>query len=359
MTEQTTPMNLPEPLPQIGAVLSFDSEVSSPDDRGSRYWKIAGSCVLLSPNRCLAVGHVLGGRSAPPVIVRHRYAVFFPYAGFFRLSDPPLSWEIDQTKGDNLALIALERPVEHLRPLRALRIPNQERRTGSAVVCGYGSWPGSAFDRLEGLQQQHPVRLGRPQDASVPGWRHYDQLDVSWSSVANGGLTAGRGNSGGPFLRLDNGSRSVIGITREIQRDQQAGSWIGNDRTRWLSGALNGQGSVAVPITAPLSTTSRLLTIGAAEGEVVRFEVPEGATQVQATLNASQGLRLQMGIVPAAEARGLLNRLKLDDEASGQFLYRDLKLPEGLKEIAVGVSPVANARADAESVFAQLCVLFK
>jgi hypothetical protein len=352
--------DLPKPLPQVGAVLRFDSEISPPDFRGGKHWKLAGSCVLLSQNRCLTIGHILGGRWER--IAASRHAVFFPYEGFFALSGSPLEWEDKQTPGDNLALVDLARPVDHWPPLRHLRIRGVYRKTGSAFVCGYGCWPGSPFGRLEGLQQQHLVHLGPPHDVppqKVPGWRRYDRIDMSWSSMANRLHTAGRGNSGGPFLWQDNGSLFVVAITREVQRDQQVGSWIGNDRTRWLDHELNGQLQAAGhPWTAPLSTAWELLSFGAREGKLIRLPVPPGATLAKATLNACQGVRLQMEVVPEAQDDSLLDRVKGNDEASGQFLDRTCKLPEKTQEISIGVAAVARAQARSERVFAQLCVLF-
>src|SRR5262249_35067157 len=137
----------------------------------------------------------------------------------------------------NLALAELSGKLDAWPAIRPLKIDGQMKYDGMATICGYGSWPDSGFGNVEGLQQQLRVELGPPKVQpwrESPGWAHHDHLDVSWSSAANKGKTVGRGNSGGPFLWLENGVPAVIGITREVNKDQQVGSWISQDRNSWL-----------------------------------------------------------------------------------------------------------------------------
>jgi hypothetical protein len=209
---------------------------------------------------------------------------------------------------------------------------------------------------LEGIQQQHKIRLGPPpRKKSTSGWSHYDNLDLSWSSTENGGLKAGRGNSGGPMLWHENGSLSIVGISREVKEDQQVGSWIGWERRNWLRKALGPRQPPAGPMMP--QRIWKALNIDEA-GQVVFLDILNGVTRIQATLNASQGLRLQMGIESASNAQSLLTRLQSNNRSSGRFLFRSAEVPKDSGKIAIGICPVATAPRKAESVQAQLCVLF-
>jgi hypothetical protein len=345
---------LSQPLPQVGAVLCYDSELDAPRRYdGNKHWKLTGSCVLLAPQTILTIGHTMVPRDQSPE--RGRFAAFFPYTGLLPIAE--MHWE-SQVRGDNLALARLEEPVPIWPPLRQKKISSAFKTEGRALVCGYGSWSGESapFEGLQGLQQQNDVSLGPPEAPGQEGWRHYDNLDLSWSAAENR-LIAGRGNSGGPFLfAQDDGSRVVAGISRENTGDQQAGSWITWQRTRWLAGAIPepDQGGAG-----PRSDW-RPLRITAEEGRAERFAVPPGTRQIRVTLNASQGMRLQIGVVPSSQADGLLARLVDDKEAAGRFLCRTADLPEGTGEITVGVCRVASSpvQAGQEEVLAQLCVAF-
>lgn len=340
---------IPEPLPQIGAMLCRDTElpVYLHDVNGGKHWKLAGSCVLVAPDLVLTIGHILGEREQPPQL--DRYRVFLPYQGLLKIAEQPPQWEPQEARGDNLALIRLKDPVEEWAPLPPRKYdPVQEKEQGDALVCGYGSWPRSPLGRLEGIQQQHLIRLGPPKDPKFQ-WKHYDNLDLSWSASQNPGLIPGRGNSGGPMLK-ESPAGSVVGIIREAGKDQQAGSWIGRDRWRWLADLVQAH---------PPQREHRyqLLTIDGT-GQSIPFQVPPGTRSVRATLNASQGMRLQMEIVSADQSAGLLQRLAGNNRASGRFLHRTLDDLKGAKEIAIGVCPVATAPKQAKEVLAQLCVVF-
>lgn len=336
---------IPEPFPQIGAVLCLDTELPGDYKDGSKYWKLAGSCVLVAPRLILTIGHILGERHQPPRL--ERYLVFLPYQGLLELDGEPPEWEENQVEGDNLVLLLLKDTdtVEEWAPLPPRNYDLvQQKEQGDALVCGYGSWPQSGLSRMEGIQQHHLVRLAH-KDGEVP-WRHYDRLDLSWSSSRNNGLIPGRGNSGGPML-TESPAGPLVGIIREAGMDQQAGSWIGRDRWRWLA-------DLVQPQPPHPEHRYELLRIDGT-GQTIRFQVPNGAKGVRATLNASQGMRLQMKIAHRPEE---LQQLEESDPSSGRFLCRKLDLEAGTKEIVIGVCPVKRAPKHATEVLAQLCVLF-
>ncbi len=93
----------------------------------------------------------------------------------------------------------------------------------------------------------------------------------------------------------------------------------------------------------------------------MHLSVPAEASRVKATLNATEGLRLQMTLESAAGSEGIFERTKKDDDPrapSGQFLYREKPLAAGTDQVAICVAPVARAPARVDSVIAQLCVMF-
>lgn len=339
MTPQS-PVDWPDPLPQVGAVLYLDSEIGPdpPDYTGGKHWKLTGSCVLVAPDRILTIGHTLAARSE--ILPAGRYAAFFPYIGLIPVNTN-LEWETNQTRGDNLALATLEGRVEHLPPLRPYKILSSYKYSKQALVCGYGRWVKSPLGDHEGLQQQHLVSLGPSEEG---GWEHYDNLDLSWSSREHGDMAAGRGNSGGPFLWSE--SHEVVGISREVAGDQQIGSWIGHDRMEWLQKLVTTDGS-----TPDLTKEWSLLTLTPDKGEVRQFSVPKEAKRVRATLNASPGLRLRMEMTP------LVGEPKT---STGRFLCRESELPEGTKEVVIRVDRAPRSPYQTgKQVLAQLCVLFE
>lgn len=349
------------PLPQVGAVLYLDTELGAGDRfSGHKHWKLVGSCTLVGRQHVLTVAHVLGGRWTPHETMRRYHAVFLPYEGLFAIDGEP-EWE-PQVEGDNLVLVKLAGQIDHCAPFRPWTTQSLVRYDGRASVHGYGSWPRSDRGRLQGVQQGYEVELGPPlgeNDEQPAAWQRYHILDVSFSAAEND-VIIGRANSGGPFLWRLNGSSVVTGISRETQGDQQAGSWIGWTRRRWLKAQL--LSFPTEPLSAPLATSWQLLRINgeadpAEGGAEVRLPVPAGATGVKATLNASDGLRLQMKVVPGEKANNLRD-LSHDDKNSGQFLFRTTKLPPNTEEIVIGVCRVASAPVRAEEVVAQLCVLF-
>jgi hypothetical protein len=336
-----SPQNLsekswPDPLPQVGAVLYLDTEVSPPDYTGGKRWKLTGSCVLVSPDQILTIGHTLAARSE--ILPEGHYAAFFPYEGLVPITG--LLWEDKQISGDNLALADLGRRVVRWPQLRPFYNDTKGfKHSVSAQVCGYGVWRGSPLGGLEGLQQQHLVPLG-----AGSGKLRIDHLDISWSSHGMSGLVMGRGNSGGPLLWSER--PLVVGINREVAGDQQVASWITNDRmSKWLdAGALH----PAAHATPALKTAWKLLEITPEKGAAARFEVPAGAKRVHATLNASPGLRLRMDLPGDHNTN------------TGRFLSREAPLPEGAEEvvITVGRAPRSPYKAG-QKVLAQLCLLFK
>ncbi len=364
MNQSSPGLILQEPIPQVGAILNLDTLLTSfdRDDTlyfGSKHWKLDGSCVLVGHNRVLTIRHILQKHSPS--------AVFIPYEGIFRIPDG-LEWE-DGPKGDNLVMAGLERkdgPVRHLRPLSHEKILGWRKHNASAIVCGYGQWPKTPFRELRGLQQRYSVDLGAPRASSGLAWEGYDNLDICWSSAENGSKVLGNANSGGPMLRRQDDRQrsgldaettySIIGINRERKGDQQIGSWIGHKRHRWLRRQQKAAGSV--PYGEPLSTSYHPLSVEKDGGVTVQLGAPEQASQVKATLNATEGLRLQMTLESAADSGKIFERTRDCNRASGQFLYREKALATGTRRVAICVAPVARAPARVESVIAQLCVMF-
>jgi hypothetical protein len=362
---------LQPPLPQVGAVLNLDTELDSylrsPDlYRGSKHWKLDGSCVLVGrrqangPDCVLTVRHLLEKHS--------QSAVFLPYEGLFQIDQDGLEWEKKekekpssesnaepQDPGDYLVLAPLVDGIgkaarlQHSLPLQPKKI---YKRSCHVLACGYGDWPGTSLHGDRGLQQQHQVDIRASDATSEPRWDHYDNLDLCWSSSENQGRLLGSGNSGGPMLWQVDDGYAFVGINRERKGDQQIGSWIGDQRETWLK--IPSGGWVAEP---PKSTHYHPLVVEKGGGQVLTLRRPKSATQVKATLNATDGLRLQMTLAPLADAAGILERARTDNAASGRFLYRELPV-EDVGDVAIAIAPVASAPPRAPRVLAQLCVLF-
>lgn len=335
--------SLESPIPQVGALLDLDSSLAARDRTlGHRDWVLRGSCVLAAPDEVLTIRHLLGGFGEA--------AAFFPGFGIYpldRLASPPRAAE---TPGDNLAFVRLEGAVAGLPPLRPLTIESRRKYDGTCRVCGYGRWVGIAGGALDGLQRRATVDLGPPKGNGRNGdWRHYDNQDISWSSAANGGLKAGRGNSGGPML-WDRDGWKVVGINRESFGDQQAGAWIDHDGEA-------GFGDTAGPIPSASGLSCRLIELHERLALQV-LDVPAAARRAHVTLNATAGMRLQMRIEAGSAPDVAFAGLASDDRASGRFLYRSLDL-DGARQITVAVVPVENAKMDVSRVLAQLCVRFE
>lgn len=92
-------------------------------------------------------------------------------------------------------------------------------------------------------------------------------------------------------------------------------------------------------------------------GSVVKLPVPNGAGRISATLSATEGLRLQMKLVPGTEPAGFLTTLAQDGRSAGRFLHREAEV-EGWSEVVVGVTSVKGAEAKADRVLAQLRCVF-
>jgi hypothetical protein len=328
-------------------VLYLDSELPDPPDyTGGKHWKLTGSCVLVAQDWILTIGHTLAARDEMPL--DGHYAAFFPYVGLVPIIPMDeeglkwLEWEVDQTKGDNLALARLKEPVKYWLPLQPFYERGWKSRLDHALVCcGYGYWQkgGLPLGGFEGLQQQHQVDLGSQKSV--------DNLDLRWSSSKNEGLSAGRGNSGGPLLW--SGDHRVVGINREVAGDRQLSSWITRNRMKWLKPVSTPSGPGQ--ISAPLKQEWSLLTLTPEDGEERQFEVPEKAQRVRATLNASPGLRLRMEMTPTlGEAK----------TSTGRFLCRESELPKDTKEVVIRVDRAPRSPYQAgKQVLAQLCVLFE
>jgi hypothetical protein len=227
---------------------------------------------------------------------------------------------------------------------------------------------------------EEPVELGLP-EMGLPekqeGVPHDDNLDLNWWSPGNGGVVAELNNSGGPLLweECDGFAASlrVVGIGRETKGYQQVCSRLARDRFRWLCEILpewRRQGSYGISARLPAQTVE--IPQGGIE---LTFEVPSTHwdmpsgrwAEVAVTLSATDGLRLQMGLLGSEKYKSVSERYKSladvagDDHASGRFLYREWALPENANEVTIGVAPVAKSLkgdGDPESVEAQICCGF-
>lgn len=351
---------LKAPLPQVGAVLAFDSELVKPDVekhdfRGHRHWKLIGSCVLVAPSRILTLNHVFQ-RSSP-------VAVFVPYEGLFALGDG-----IEQQgehRGDNLILCSLKPrggnggQLPHVAKLHPPKEYAPFQKESRATACGFGQWPTNVdFEGLNGLQQRHSVRLEQRRR------KHWttNKYDVFWSSEDMGNLEVGRHNSGGPLFVERKSELSVIGLIREKFEDLQIASWMDGERKEWLREELkNLQSENKDGFSGKRFYQDFSLDVGD-PGALFKLELPSGTKRVQATLNASDGIRLQMKIGMAEEANGFLQGMAAGDApSSGRFLYEELILDgqaESVKrEVLVGVVPSPAGPPKAQRVIAQLSVL--
>lgn len=345
-------------IAQVGALLHLNTALPPADailERGHKHWELDGSCVLISPQHILTIRHIASKLG--------RYAAFLPGEGIIFLTGDQ---ERDQRFGDNVLLATLQRPVEHLAPLNWEKVKKDTLR--HAIVAGYGRWKGLPDEGTDGIQRQVAVRLGMPGPAEG-GPRHYDNLDLCWWSPWNREIAALRNNSGGPMLLLKSGVGdtpfTVVGISREEKGSQQVGSWITRDRNAWLQGLftklfpdhypppkafLPAAGRVLRAQTLPLLLRPEV-------GSVVKLQVPGGARMLRATLSATEGLRLQMRIMPAPEPAGFLGDLAQDNESAGRFLYREEGIA-GQAEVVVGVTHAASADPKADRVLAQLRCVF-
>ena len=360
-------MNEPSPqhvfaevLPQVGAVLHLDTALPQSDPQfGNEYWALDGSCAVVAPDRVLTIRHTIKDLGDLT-----RTGIFLPYEGIFKVVDVQFQSgrdrdrDFDSEKYDNLALLTLDRKVRHAPGFGVRKIPDGTKDSGFAFIGGYGCWDAEPFGDRDGLQRRVWVRLGMP-DWDQGSHIHYDNLDLAWWSPWNDGRRALLNNSGGPMLWISREARGfdVVGINRETKGSQQIGSWIGWDRFEWLHevGVLP---SVDRSV-APKAVGSKVLQVGQKVEEARRFEivVPEDATRILLTLNATAGLRLQMG-VEADPGDGFLDRLAGSNLHSGRFLFREHTWEDRPPRLVIGVSHVARAFPEAEAVTAQLCWMF-
>lgn len=340
-------------LPQVGAILHLDTELPQTNlFEGNKHWKLDGSCALIAEDRALAIRHTLSKTSGS-------HALFFPYAGFFELGPiQEIDFESRWTDGDYVRVVRIQPSLK-----TAAALPYAYADWGAVddvLVSGYGRWRGWPGWEEDGIQRTMGVRLRGSE------WEHHrDNLDIGWWSSDHGGLMAGSNNSGGPVLANLNGTLTLFGLNREsVDDDLQSASRIGWERRKWLEEEHGlPAGGVHAAEHPPLGSEEsgrlkpELLTIGMHPEtvETVTFEVPEGASKVQATLSATPGIRLKMALGRGAAID--LHALAPDDGPSGRFLYRDLPL-DGADEITIAVAPVATAPATVAQVQAQLCVMF-
>lgn len=349
--------SLPAPLPQVGAVLACDTDLVDPLVHprmylGSKHWKLTGSCVLVARDRILTLNHVYQ-RSSP-------VAVFFPYEGLFAVS--PEITQQGYAHGDNLIVCILyprrdkkgNDRFPHAPPLPFAKVYKAFKAEGHALVCGFGRWSESVFEGLNGLQQRYRIRLGQGKAPSP----NTTERDLLWSSEENGGMAAGRHNSGGPLLYEGEEGYSIIGLNREENGDHQIASWIDWKRKRDLDELL-AQSQVRGGETGKRWHQAFSLDAGS-QGKRFKISAPPGTRRVQATLSATDGLRLQMKIGRKAREEDFLEQVAKENDADGRFLFRELVLDDNLEEaetFIVGVVPSPKAPPKADRVVAQLSVL--
>lgn len=341
------------PLPQVGAVLCFDSALPYDEEgikKGSKHWQLDGSCVLISPTHALGVRHTL---SKPGL-----KAVFLPGEGILPFTE--VQDELNgERKGDYLGLVPLGDEARRTPPLPWEKI---RKRWGKfARIAGYGRWRRGDEVWPDGIQRRVQIVLAED---------HGHLLDLDWWAEENRDLSAGLNNSGGPLLwGHDPDDFEVIAINREREVHQgktlQMASWIGDTRDRWLRKRLDNPQAMAKD---PLQKWRRLeikalSQVGGGPGDTwVKVPVPPGARTARATLSATPGLRLQMGLTQDEEPEALLAHLCETNTASGRFLVRpveeaDFQL-DGSDTLIVAVAPVRIAPEKAPAVEAQVCVRF-
>ena len=332
-------------IEQAGAILHLDTALDYGDPLdGNKHWVLDGSCVLVAPDRILTLRHGLD-KSRPA-------AAFFPYCGIVWIKD----WIEDYDYGDTLCLCELEKSVTHVAPLRYEYVSRKDLQ--SVLLVGYGRWTGTEEWKPDwqedGIQRSVEVKLHLP--GSRKSVIHGDNLDINWWSGWNGGLGAGMNNSGGPMLRIDDGSHSILGLTREERRGQQTSSRITKDREEWLKSHLGPPRTDHRGSSGPELRHMNVEVTGS--GVYQAFEVPDGAGSVRATLSATPGLRLQMKIYLETDGLPFPGDLGKSDGQSGRFLTRERNDLGDATWIWVGVVPVERAPIRVKKVQAQLCCMF-
>jgi hypothetical protein len=316
-------------LIQVGAVLHFNSgRELDPRPTGGRHWVLDGSCTLASPARTLGISHTLDKS--------RRAAVFLPGQGFFLVQGVVPE---PQKPGDNVVLMQLSRESA-VPPLPWLRTSREQ--IDEVMLHGFGRWTVHGRHLADGIQRAFKVN---PRGIERP-----DNLDISWTSAANGGMTTGVNTSGGPLI-FDN---HLVAMHREENNGRHDASRVTDDRRDWLV-----ENKVPSDVAEPAPTHEwRLIDASTPELRPLVFGAPEGARRVGVTLCATPGLRLQMRIFASQPTPQDLDALRQHRLDSGRFLYRELGLPPNSSQIWVGVVSVQGDPAGAPGSEAQLCVLW-
>lgn len=358
--------NLETIFPQVGALLHWNGGSGDPELKGGPDWVLKGSCTLVGRNRVLAVSHTLSPH--------HNMYVFFPSVGLVPVLRKPQREKKMPARFDYLALLAVPdqgAKLSPIRPKKVYKFRGQRYTKGvarHAVVCGFGSWPGfpgcwprypKGTDGSHGLQRRWPVKL-LPDE--YYGADNYDTLDLIWQPDDDLPVKAGSLNSGGPMLwrETDNDDDVLIGVHREQNGANQIGAWIGRDRYyKWLKPALGGASRGLEKVASPPLGVRpcRLLKLGPEDAGVYKFSVTN-LSDFRATLNATAGFDLQMGVFPSRPNQRQLTALKENHEAAGRFLVRtpDQNLPTGTRDVFVAVTRYRHSPVLCDEVLAQLCV---
>lgn len=347
------------PLPQVGALLNYNSYLPEEDPGrffGSRHWDLEGGAILVAPDRMLTVRHAI-----QKTLITEQ-AVFVPGHGIFSVKreEPVQEHDRASTDLDWLVLVRLDRPVEGLAPLPFGYVSRRAAGMQTLALYGWGGWRigvDKSGPLADGIQRSYRVQ---PLD---PNTHSYHNLDLIWRSPKVESPFALRNNSGGAiFGRNDEGREVLVGVIRSADDDVQRASRIGVNRNHWLH-------SEIVPASLPSVTAAPLgfhceqhrIDLANRRSLTVALPVLDTSRKVRATLSATPGLLLQMQVADHGWDDASLERLAQDHHAAGRFLYREHDLPsdqDGSGQAHVGVTVLEDGPEPRDHVEVQICATF-